>query len=82
LGDVRFIGTPCDFSGELTAPVDSAAEKIGLNAVVTSFNGGYIGYITNDKWNNLNQYETRTMNWFGPQTGSYLQKIMIQCVSK
>ena len=39
--------------------------------MVTSFNGGYIGYITNDKWYDLKEYETFTMNWFGPYNGSY-----------
>jgi hypothetical protein len=81
VGNIRFLGTPCDFSGELTAEIDLEAAKNGLNAVVTSFNGGYIGYVTNDKWNHLNRYETKTMNWFGPQTGSYMQQIMIQFMS-
>lgn len=81
VSNVCFLGTPCDFSGELTSEIDSVAHQYGLNAVVTSFNGGYIGYVTNDKWNNLNKYETRTMNWFGPQTGSYLQQILIQSIS-
>ncbi len=81
VGNVCFLGTPCDFSGELTSEIDSVAHQYGLNAVVTSFNGGYIGYVTNDTWNNLNKYETRTMNWFGPQTGSYLQETLIQYIS-
>lgn len=81
IGNIRFLGTPCDFSGELTAEIDSVAHQYGLNAAITSFNGGYIGYVTNDRWSNLNKYETRTMNWFGPQTGSYLQQILIQSIS-
>lgn len=82
IGNIRFLGTPCDFSGELTAEIDSVAHQYGLNAAITSFNGGYIGYVTNDRWSNLNKYETRTMNWFGPQTGSYLQQILIQFIGK
>lgn len=81
VGNIRFLGTPCDFSGELTPEIDSVANRNGLNVVVTSFNGGYIGYVTNDKWNHLNKYETKTMSWFGPQTGSYLQQILIQSIS-
>src|SRR5690606_42076053 len=44
------LGTPCDFSGELMPPIDSAARAHGMNAMVTSFNGQYIGYITADQW--------------------------------
>jgi len=39
--------------------------------LVTSFNGGYIGYITKDEWYNLKEYETFVMNWYGPYNGAY-----------
>ncbi len=73
IGDVVMLGTPCDFSGMLTSPVYQQAEKQGLHAFITSFNGGYIGYITPDAYYNLDKYETQTMNWYGPGNGSYLQ---------
>jgi hypothetical protein len=81
VGNICFLGTPCDFSGELTPEIDSVANRSGLNVVVTSFNGGYIGYVTNDRWNHLNKYETKTMNWFGPKAGSYLQQTIIQYIN-
>jgi hypothetical protein len=80
LGDVVALGTPCDFSGMLTAPVYREAEKYGLHAFVTSFNGGYIGYITPDRYYDLDKYETQTMNWYGPGNGSYLQDCLKRMV--
>ncbi len=50
------------------------AEKEGFNLIVTSFNGGYIGYVTEDKWYDRNKYETRAMNWFGPYNGAYFSE--------
>lgn len=76
IGDNLLIGTPCDFSGELMAPLDSLARSQGQNLMVTSFNGGYIGYITKDEWYDLEKYETRTMNWFGPYNGAYFSEIL------
>ncbi|WP_353722124.1 hypothetical protein [Dyadobacter sp. 676] len=40
MGNILMVGMPCDFSGELTAPLDAYAKKKGLNLIVTSFNGG------------------------------------------
>ena len=71
IGDIILVGTPCDFSGELINDIESKANQFNHNIMVTSFNGGYIGYITNDKWYDLKEYETFTMNWFGPYNGSY-----------
>ncbi len=74
LGNILMVGVPCDFSGELMAPLDSYAKSRGLNLIVTSFNGSYIGYVTADKWYNLDAYETVLMNWFGPYKGAYFQE--------
>lgn len=76
LGNILMVGVPCDFSGELMAPIDSYAKTKGLNLIVTSFNGGYAGYVTDDKWYDLDKYETVTMNWFGPYRGAYFQEVI------
>ena len=76
LGNVLFIGTPCDFSGELAIPLYQYAKERGLELIITSFNGGYIGYITKDEWYDLEKYETRTMNWYGPGNGAYFSEII------
>lgn len=81
IGEVVMLGTPCDFSGEFSASLDSVARRQGMHAMVTSFNGGYIGYLTPGKYYDVNHYETRLMNWYAPGTGDYvtacLEKLMI-----
>lgn len=76
LGNTMLIGTPCDFSGELVAELDSFASEQGFDLMVCSFNGDFVGYITKDEHYHLNAYETRTMNWFGPHNGRYFQEII------
>lgn len=80
IGDVVMMGTPCDFSGELTGPIDSLASAKGLHAMVTSFNGNYIGYITEDRWYDVDHYETRLMNWYGPGNGDYVSQSLMQMI--
>ncbi|MCP1383950.1 neutral/alkaline non-lysosomal ceramidase N-terminal domain-containing protein [Runella salmonicolor] len=82
IGNVLMVGFPCDFSGELVAEMSAYAEKKGLQLMVTSFNGGYIGYITPDKYYGRDTYETLTMNWFGPYNGAYFQEIVRDLVDK
>jgi hypothetical protein len=81
IGDVVMIGTPCDFSGALDEPLDAVASLQDDRLVITSFNGGYIGYITDDQYYDSDHYETRLMNWYGPGNGSYfsacLRKLII-----
>ncbi|MEZ0612057.1 hypothetical protein ACAW74_26340 [Fibrella sp. WM1] len=76
LGPVLLVGTPCDFSGELLPPLTQAARQQGLDLIVTSFNGGYVGYITPDAYYDKDAYETRVMNWFGPQNGAYFSELI------
>lgn len=84
IGNNIFMGMPCDFSGELSATLDNKAADLNSHLLITSFNGCFIGYITDDRWYSMNAYETRTMNWFGPGNGSYLSEVallMIRAVS-
>ncbi len=76
IGDVVMLGTPCDFSGEFNASIDSVAAKENVSAIVTSFNGGYIGYITPGKYYDIDHYETQLMNWYAPGTGNYLNECL------
>ncbi len=80
MGDIVMIGTPCDFSGELSGGIDKAAAKLGLRSMITSFNGGYIGYITKDERYDLDHSETRLMNWYGPGNGQYLSESINQLI--
>lgn len=76
IGNVVFLGAPCDYSGELTPPLYKHATEMDIHVMVTSFNGGYIGYITPDQYYDVDHYETRLMNWYGPGSGSYLTESM------
>ncbi len=75
VGNLTFVGMPCDFSGELVPALSTTAQNGGARFIPTSFNGGYIGYITCDERYEMDAYETRTMGWFGPGNGSYLSEI-------
>jgi hypothetical protein len=76
IGDVVMFGTPCDFSGEFSASIDSLAAELKMSAMVTSFNGGYIGYVTPEKYYDVDHYETRIMNWYAPGTGEYMKECL------
>lgn len=82
LGTTIFIGLPGDFSGELALPLYESANKRGLNLVINSFNGGYIGYIIKDQWYNLTKYEARTMSWYGPDNGAYISNVIDKIIEK
>lgn len=82
LGNTIFIGLPGDFSGELAVPLYESAREKGLNIVINSFNGGYIGYIIKDQWYDLSKYEARTMSWYGPDNGAYISKVIEKIIEK
>ena len=85
LGDILMIGTPCDFSGELsvTAKLDSIALSKGKNLIITSFNGNYNGYITLDNHYDLyDREEVRALNWVGPYFGEYYLEMIRKILSK
>ncbi len=80
IGNTVMVGLPCDFSGELMKELDEYAESKGRQLIITSFNGGYTGYITKDEHYNIDAYETRVMNWFGPGNGAYFSEIVRKLV--
>ncbi|MBX2844034.1 MAG: neutral/alkaline non-lysosomal ceramidase N-terminal domain-containing protein [Flammeovirgaceae bacterium] len=85
VGDHLIMGMPCDFSGELlqNAQLDSLAELKGKNLITTSFNGEYIGYITDDcHYETVAKEEVRAMNWVGPYMGNYFTDVIEKIISK
>lgn len=58
--------SPCDFSGETAIIYKNSMNRKGYRALVSSFNGGYTGYVLPCKYYHYNAYESRLMNWFGP----------------
>lgn len=82
IGKTVMLGTPCDFSGELVADFTPLATQQGVHLMITSFDGGYIGYITPDAYYNRQTYETRDMNWFGPYNAAYMEEMMMGLLKK
>jgi len=86
LGDVLFLGTSCDFSGELAVnnKLDSLASTANENLIITSFNGYYTGYITEDRHYDpfKQKAEVRAMNWVGPYHGEYYSEMVKKLLAK
>lgn len=76
LGKLLWISTPCDFSGELAIDLKNYARTQGFHAVITSFNGSYIGYLVPGKYYHYNSYESRFMSWFGPNMADYFDELI------
>jgi hypothetical protein len=76
LGDALWIATPCDFSGELALRLRPGFRERGLQTVVTSFNGDYIGYVIPARYYHLPGYESRTMSFFGPTVPDYFDELI------
>lgn len=79
IGDLLLIGMPCDYSGELSVnnQLDKTAENLGKNLFITSFNGNYVGYITEDQhYYTCTHDEVMAMNWVGPHKGQYFTEII------
>jgi neutral ceramidase len=80
IGGLALVGTPCDFSGELYLRYfNDRTEPL----IITSFNGGYVGYITEDSaYDIVNKAEVRNMNWVGPYHGQYFSEMIGRLVAK
>ncbi|MEX0883672.1 MAG: neutral/alkaline non-lysosomal ceramidase N-terminal domain-containing protein, partial [Cyclobacteriaceae bacterium] len=66
LGNTLMISSSGEISGVFYENWEKWAATHGLNLIVTTFNGGYIGYITPDKYYMEPYYEVRDMNLYGP----------------
>ena len=85
LGNVVLAGTPCDFSGELfvTKKLGALAQAQNKKLIITSFNGDYAGYITEDShYETSHKEEVMGMNWVGPYYGEYFAEILVDLVKK
>ena len=71
IGNMVWISTPCDFSGEYALQIKNSLAAKGFKSNVTSFNGSYVGYIIPGRYFYLDEYESKLMGWFGPNMGEY-----------
>ncbi|NHE59035.1 alkaline ceramidase [Cyclobacterium plantarum] len=76
IGNTLFISSSGEVSGVFYEDWEKQATAMGLNLIVTTFNGGYIGYITPDKYYQEDLYEVRDMNFYGPYNGAYFQELV------
>jgi neutral ceramidase len=76
IDDSIWISTPCDFSGELALGIKDFLRAHGSSAVVTSFNGDYVGYVIPSRYYHLNGYEPRLMSFFGPNVPDYFDELI------
>ena len=85
IGDILLLGMPCDFSGELSVNnlLDRYAGNYGKKLFITSFNGNYIGYITEDAhYLDSDHDEVRIMNWVGPYKGEYFTTVTKKLIER
>ena len=71
-----WISTPCDFSGELALGIKDLLRARGSDAIITSFNGDYVGYVVSARYYHLNGYEPRLMSFFGPYVPDYFDELI------
>ena len=76
LDDSVWVSTPCDFSGELALGIKDFLRARGSHAVITSFNGDYVGYVISPRYYHLNGYEPRLMSFFGPNVPEYFDELI------
>lgn len=80
IGDILLIGTPCDYSGVLAKEIYQKLPKQKI--IISSFNGNYGGYITPDRYFDLDENETREMNWYGYGSGTFFNKVILSLLDK
>ena len=76
LNDSVWVSTPCDFSGELAIGIKDFLRVRGSRAVITSFNGDYVGYVISPRYYHLGGYEPRVMSFFGPNVPDYFDEVI------
>lgn len=85
IGNILLIGTPCDFSGEIfvTKKLAELAGENNKQLIITSFNGDYDGYITQDShYETMNKEEVMALNWVGPYYGNYFTEMISILIKK
>jgi len=78
IGNLIWITTPCDFSGEFAREIKNALAVENFDGMVTSYNGSYIGYIIPGRYFYMDEYESKLMGMFGPTMGDYSMDLIRQ----
>ncbi|GGF35797.1 neutral/alkaline non-lysosomal ceramidase N-terminal domain-containing protein [Echinicola rosea] len=80
IGNTLLVSSSGEISGMFYENWETLANQKGLNLIITSFNGGYMGYIVPDQYYHRSYFEARDMNWFGPYSGSYYDMIITKLI--
>jgi hypothetical protein len=78
INDLIWLTAPGDFSGESALLIKNILAGKGYEAVVSGYNGSYVGYIIPGKYFYLDNYESKGMGWFGPTMGDYVTDLMLR----
>jgi hypothetical protein len=82
IGNTLLIASSGELSGVFYEKWEKSASAKGLNLIITTFNGGYIGYITPDRLYDKHFHEVREMNWYGPGNGAYFDAMIEEIIAK
>lgn len=82
IGNTMMIASSGELSGVFYEKWEKLAQSQGMNLIITTFNGGYIGYITPDELYDENFHEVREMNWYGPGNGKYFDNLILKILEK
>ncbi|WP_439475089.1 neutral/alkaline non-lysosomal ceramidase N-terminal domain-containing protein [Algoriphagus formosus] len=82
IGNTLLISSSGEISGVFYEKWEKLAESKGLNLIITTFNGGYIGYITPDELYDKHFHEVREMNWYGPENGKYFDDMITKIIEQ
>ncbi|QDH78112.1 alkaline ceramidase [Echinicola soli] len=80
IGNTLMISSSGEISGMFYKKWEEFASQKDLNLIITSFNGGYMGYIVPDQYYDRTYFEARDMNWFGPYSGSFYDMIVTNLI--
>ncbi|RIW16241.1 alkaline ceramidase [Algoriphagus lacus] len=82
VGNLLLITSSGELSGVFYESWEKLAQEKGLNLIVTTFNGGYIGYITPDELYDEHYHEVRETNWYGQGNGQYFDQLIQALIEK
>ncbi len=82
IGNLLMVASSGELSGVFYEGWERLAKEHNLLLIVTTFNGGYIGYITPDELYDEHFHEVREMNWFGHGNGAYFDKLIKRTIEK
>ena len=77
VGNVAFLGVPCDVAAELGAGLKQAARAHQLNPVLIGFACDYIGYCVPERAYEAKGYES-FMAFNGPRAGTLVMERLIE----